>query len=196
MSDGLEELRRRAYGRPLSEADAAEAQAELRQLADSPEHDGDRDAPSLPPARVPAVASVPARGKLLLGAGALVAAALATGIALAPAPSLDVFATPQHGVPTWPGAPADDDNIRWLGSLGPWDVFGLITSGGNVCVTAFAGADSAGGSCTSRAEFGVSGLELGTSSATVPGALSVQWGPRGEARLYDVPLTQLDADGR
>lgn|GEM_PF-4391911 len=191
MSGELEELRRRAYGRPLSETDAATAQAELQRLAD-----GERDATTWSPTRAPAVASVGRRGTLLLGAATLVAAALATGIALAPTPSLDVFAAPQQGVPTWPGAPAGDDDIRWLGSLGPWEVFGLITSGGNVCVTAFGEGDSAGGSCTSRAEFAMNGLKLRTSVATIPGSLSVQWGPRGDASLFDVPSTQLDAVGR
>ncbi|MCU1410693.1 MAG: hypothetical protein JWR04_1400 [Rhodoglobus sp.] len=166
----LEELRRRAYGRPVSAADAAQAQAALQLLADRV-----RMPEPPPPVEAPAVASVPARGKLLLAA----AAALATGIALAPTPSLDVFAADQQGVPAWPGAPAGDDGIRWLGSLGEWDVFGLITAGGNICVTAFADGASGGGSCTSRAAFAVNGLELGADT------LTVQWGPKGEARLDD-----------
>jgi hypothetical protein len=166
-----DELLRRAYGRPRSAADAAQAQAALRELA-SP-----RMPDPLPPAQPPPVASVPRRGKLLLAAGALVAAALATGIALAPRPSLEVFAAQQHGVPAWPGAPAGDDDIRWLGSLGPWDVFGLITSGGNVCVTAFSNGASGGGSCTSDTAFVAHGLRLQI------GTLAVRWGPVGGAQL-------------
>ncbi|CAN5395280.1 hypothetical protein BH11ACT5_BH11ACT5_22050 [soil metagenome] len=178
MSD-LEALRRRAYGRPVSAADAAEAQAALQLLADR-----DRMPEPPPPVEAPAVASSTARSKLLLAAAALAAAALATGIALAPTPSLDVFAADQQGVPAWPGARAGDADIRWLGSLGQWDVFGLITSGGNVCVTAFVDGESGGGSCTSRAAFGVGGLALET-SVGAKSFLSVQWGPKGEAHLDD-----------
>lgn len=172
MSD---ELLRRAYGRPLSAADAAQAQAALREL------EGARMPDLLPPARPPAVASVPRRGKLLLAAAALAAAALATGVALAPSPSLEVFAAEQHGVPAWPGARAGDDDIRWLGTLGPWDVFGFITSGGNVCVTAFSDGASGGGSCTSDAAFSAHGLRLQT------GTLAVRWGPVGGAQLDNAP---------
>lgn len=173
----LDELRRRAYGRPVSAADAAEAQAALQLLAD-------RDRMPEPPSPVeaPAVASPPARSLLLLAGAALTAAALATGIALAPTPSLDVFGAPQQGVPAWPGAPAGADDIRWLGSLGPWDVFGLITTGGNVCVTAFVDGESGGGSCTSREAFDATGLALET-SVGAKSFLSVQWGPKGGARL-------------
>ena len=128
------------------------------------------------------MASLPARSRLLLAGAALAAVALATGIALAPTPSLDVFAAQQQGVPVWPGAPAGADDIRWLGSLGPWDVFGLITSGGNVCVTAFVDGESGGGSCTSREAFGTTGLALET-SVGAKSFLSVQWGPKGGARL-------------
>ena len=171
MSD---QLLRRAYGPPLSEADAAQAQHELRLLAER-----GRMPDPLPPASAPAVASVPLRGKLLLAAACLGVAALATGTVLAPAPSLAVFAAEQPGVPQWPGAPAGDDDIRWLGTLGPWEVFGLITTGGNVCVTAFANGASGGGSCTSQQSFGRQGLVLHT------GTLQVRWGPVGGAQLDD-----------
>ena len=141
----LDELRRRAYGRPVSAADAAEAQAALQLLAD-------RDRMPEPPSPVeaPAVASPPARSLLLLAGAALAAAALATGIALTPTPSLDVF--------------------------------GLITTGGNVCVTAFVDGESGGGSCTSREAFDATGLALET-SVGAKSFLSVQWGPKGGARL-------------
>lgn len=178
MSD-LDELRRRAYGRPVSAADAAEAQAALQLLADR-----DRMPEPPPPVEAPAVASSTARTKLLLAAAALVAAALATGIALAPTPSLDVFASDQQGAPVWPGARADDDSIRWLGTVGQWDVFGLLTANGNVCVTAFVDGESGGGSCTSREAFSTAGLALETSVGAKT-FLSVQWGPKGEARLDD-----------
>lgn len=182
MTDELDELRRRAYGPPVSEADAAEAQAELQRLAESRPGDDDRMPRPLPRVEAPAVASVAARPLALLAVGALVAAALATGIALAPAPSLDVFASAQHDVPVWPGAPAGDDDIRWLGTAGPWQVFGLITMGGNVCVTAFVDGESGGGSCTSREAFGTDGLALET-SVGAKSFLSVQWGPDGGAQL-------------
>jgi hypothetical protein len=176
VSDELDALRRRAYGPPLSAADAARAQAALQRAAD-----GDRMPRPLPPAEAPAVASVPLRGRLLLAAAALATAALATGIALAPGPSLAVFARPQHGAPAWPGATAGDDDIRWLGTRGPWDVFGLITSGGNVCVTAFANGASGGGSCTSSTAFTMRGLRLET--GTGGDRLAVLWGPKGDALL-------------
>ena len=178
MSDPLADLKRRAYGRPVSEADAATAQAELRRLSTP-------DAPPPAPVLPEPVASVRPKQKLLLAVAALAAAALATGIALAPRPSLDVFAMPQSGVPAWPGARAADDDIRWLGSLGPWDVFGFMTAGGNVCVTAFLAGASGGGSCTSRANFAAAGLAFATSVSGED--LTVAWGPRGAAVLDGGP---------
>lgn len=169
-----DELLRRAYGPPVSAADAAAAQAELQLLAAR-----DLMPDPMPPVSAPAVASVPLRGTLLLAAACLGAAALATGTVLAPDPSLAVFAADQYDVPQWPGAPAGDDDVRWLGTLGPWDVFGLITSGGNVCVTAFAHGASGGGSCTSSTAFESHGLQLRV------GSLAVDWGPTGAAQLDD-----------
>jgi hypothetical protein len=178
MTDPLAELKRRAYGRPVSEADAAQAQAELLLRTTA-------DAPWSPLAGPRAAASVPRRGMLVLAATALGLAVVASGIALAPRPSLDVFAMPQSGAPVWPGAAAHDDDIRWLGSLGPWDVFALRTAGGNVCITAFLGGTSGGGSCTSRESFVSSGLRFGTSLGGED--LSVTWGPTGGAILDGGP---------
>lgn len=177
MSDPLAELRRRAYGPPVSEADAAEAQAELRRLSTP-------DAPPAPP-EPPAVASLPRKHTLLLAVASIFLAAVATGVALSPRPSLDIFASPQSGAPAWPGAAEGDDDIRWLGSLGPWDVFALRTQGGNLCVTAFLDGASGGGSCTSRESFTTDGLSFATSLGGED--LSVTWGPQGDARLDGAP---------
>ncbi len=180
MTDPLADLQRRAYGRPVSEADATAAQVELVRLRTP-------DAPRPPPAQPPAVASVPRSRKLLLAAAALAAAALATGIALAPRPSLDVFASPQHDVPVWPGADSTTD-IRWLGGTDVWNVFAFKTTGGNVCLSAFAGGNSGGGSCTSIREFEANGLTLTTSAFVgTTSYLTVTWGPRGDAHLDDRP---------
>ncbi|MDI1335954.1 MAG: hypothetical protein PSU94_07185 [Lacunisphaera sp.] len=133
------------------------------------------------------MASVPRRATLLLAGASLATALIASGVALAPHPSLEIFAAPQSGVPAWPGAAAGDDDIRWLGSRGSWDVFALRTAGGNVCVTAFVAGASGGGSCTSLIAFERNGLVLETSSGAGPVAsyLTVTWGPFGGAQLDD-----------
>jgi len=178
VSDGLDELRRRAYGPPRSAADARAAQAELRRLADG-ERMPDLELPRLRP-----VPSPPRRGMLLLAAACLGAAVLATGIAAAPRPSLAVFASTQHGVPEWPGS-MSDDGVRWLGGLGPWNVFAFETGGGNVCVSAFLSETSGGGSCTSRAAFLAQGITFGTDISGED--LQVSWGPTGGAHLEGRP---------
>ena len=119
-----------------------------------------------------------------LAAACLGAAVLATGIAAAPRPSLAVFASTQHGVPEWPGS-MSDDGVRWLGGLGPWNVFAFETGGGNVCVSAFLSETSGGGSCTSRAAFLAQGITFGTSLAGED--LQVSWGPTGGAHLEGRP---------
>ncbi len=184
------ELQRRAYAKPVDGVDPAAAQAELAALAEAR-----RPAPEIEwqPLDVPSAPT--RRQKLVVIVALAVTLVAASALALVPAPSLMVFSFPQVGAPPWPGTIDRDersDKIRWLTRSNGWDVFAFITTGGNICMAAFEGSLSSGGTCTSRDVFNIIGLRMGASRTTANGTeyLSVKWGPIGEARTSDLPLAQ------
>lgn len=182
------ELERLAYARPVDGIDPAAAQAELADIAAARLAPAEIDwhEPSLPLVATP-------REKRFVAAAIVAAVVGASALAFAPISSLATFDLPQAGAPEWPGAGNRDeraDTIRWLASSKGWDVFGFLTTGGNVCIASFEGVVSAGGTCTSRDVFGIIGLRLGMSrtAGDTTEYLSVLWGPTGGPQLSDAPL--------
>ncbi|MCU1410694.1 MAG: hypothetical protein JWR04_1401 [Rhodoglobus sp.] len=193
MSDPLADLKRRAYARPTSAEDAAEAQAELARLA-IPEHvDVDWYIP--PTQRI----VVGGRAKVAIAALALAAAFAAVVNTIPPGGSLDVFDRAQSPADlTAPGwailsgfeSPigAEDLTIRWLADFDGSRLYAYRTTEGFVCLSLVHGMGTRI-TCTSPIDFEDSGLRLayGTTSMEGP-ALTVVWGPDGGPMFYDGPV--------
>jgi len=192
MSDPLADLKRRAYARPSSEADAAEAQAELARLA-VPEHlDDDWYVPPAP--RI----VLGGRTKVAIAALTLAAALAAVVNTIPPGGSLAVFDRAQSPADlTAPGwailsgfeSPigAEDLTIRWLADFDGSRLYAYRTTEGFVCLSLVHGMGTRI-TCTSPMDFEDSGLRLayGTTSMQGP-ALTVVWGPDGGPMFYDGP---------
>ena len=178
--ESLEELKRRAYSRPGSEA--LDAQFRLAQL----EQDRADEAWLIEHLAIePPDDTAPARGSVvglaLLTLGVLVAA---TVTALTPPSSLDVFDRAQTARdisrPAYAALWADNGSLRWLGSGAGADVYGFYDGYGNVCLaTAIDGNNAA--SCGPIKQFSEVGAQLTTSTAS--GVITVLWGPRGDPRI-------------
>jgi len=192
MSDPLADLKRRAYARPTSEADAAEAQAELARLA-VPEHVDDTW--YTPPA--PHLTA----GRLKVALAALAALSALAAVVSTPAPggslavfdraqTLDDLTAPAWAILSGVESPigADDGTVRWLADFDGSRLYAYRTTQGFVCLSLVHGVGTRI-TCTSPLEFADSGLRLayGTTSMQGP-ALTVVWGPEGGPAFYAGPL--------
>ena len=189
MSDPLAELKRRAYARPEDDGSAAAAQAELAQFAEEQrraERGVEIDLPELPEFGVVGV-----RSQALLGVAAVVVTIAAIASFQPRAESLDVFDRAQTADDLLSMSVGLDDidptTVRHLASQPDIDVFGSLTTGDGICLTAEYDPDegSSGTSCTSLADFRRTGLEVQLfRGAYLEGVLiSVHWGPNGEPEI-------------
>lgn len=189
MSDPLADLKRRAYARPTSEADAAEAQAQLARLSGAGHDDG---------WYIPPTPHLHGFLRARVGVAALAVLAAMGALATMPAAngSLAVFDRPQNPddltAPGWAilsgfESPqgADDMTIRWLADFGGARIYAYRTIEGWVCLSLVHGVGTRH-NCASPVEFADSGLVLayGTTGSEDP-ALTVVWGPTGGPSFYD-----------
>ena len=189
MSDPLAELKRRAYARPENDSSAAAAQAELARLAEEQRRIERGVAIDLPDVPEFGVAGI--RLQAILGAAVVVLVIAAIGTFQPHADSLDVFDRAQTTDDLMSMSIGLDDiepaSVRHLASQPGIDVFGSLTTGDRICLTAEYDPDegSSGTSCTSLADFRRTGLEVQLfRGAYLEGVLiSVHWGPNGEPEI-------------
>ena len=196
MDDPLGDLKRRAYARPTSESDAAEAQALLARLATGEVViPVEPEAPRPGAVRLQTVTIASPRAHVAIAVIALLCVA---GAVTAPLPhnSLSVFDRPQDPVdlaaPAWAfrsgmESPfgAQEPSIRWLTDYHDAQVYAYLTPDGWVCLTLIQGA-GAGVSCASPGEFAEGGVILGYGTTGGDGPwISVVWGPEGGPRFYE-----------
>jgi hypothetical protein len=206
--DGLDDLLRRAYGRPAEGEDPQLAQAELARLNDRRDNGDGGPAlialPELPPHRVP--------GILVRVVLALASAAAAVGapiaVATAPVDSMLVFARPQTAVdrtaPSWLAPMRNEldggvdigavqESIRFLARGEGAEVFAYLTRSEDLCIVLVDefGASSA---CDDITAFREGGIELGMyRKPSIEGyCVMARWGPVGEPRLTREPRSPID----
>lgn len=184
MSDPIADLKRRAYARPTSAEDAAQAQAELARLAVGERAEDEWYIPPAPHST--------AGGRVKIGIAVLAALAALGALVNTPAPggSLAVFDRPQNPddltAPGWAilsgfESPqgAEDVTIRWLADFGDARLYAYRTAEGFVCLSLVHGVGTRI-SCTTPVEFAASGLMLGYGTTANQGpAITVLWGPDG-----------------
>ena len=192
MSDPLADLKRRAYARPTSAADAAEAQAELARIQEQQHAEIGWRTPSTH-------LHTFGRTRVAVAGLAILAALGALASTAPPGGSLAVFDRAQNPddltAPGWAilsayESPqgADGMTIRWLADFGGVRLYAYRTIEGLVCLSLVHGMGTRR-SCTSAVEFADSGIILayGT-TGTIDPALTVVWGPNGSPMFYEGPV--------